>query len=1007
MDERTHSFGYWLKRRRKALDMTQEALAARVSCSGYAIRKIEADERRPSRPLAERLAEALGIPDGERAAFVDAARSVGRPQPLPVDSRPRRAADAAPALPTDNAPSAEITPLVGRDSELERLDALLEAVRRGGRRLALIEGEPGIGKSRLLREIGRHARLAEMPMFALRCYEIERSTPYQSVVELISIAVARAPQGALDRLAPVALAELAALSPAVAECFPDLPELARDYPEARQARMMRAIDELLAAARGDRPLVLALDDAQWADEASARVFHYLGRQRGGWPLLAIYAYRDEELGENARLAQWADSLERDAAEVRLRLARLAPEDTGRLLAASDDPRFGSAKLVERLHRESEGNPFFLTSLLQGGAAAGSGTGNDAAALPDAMRTAIRARLDQVPRDIRPILDTAAVIGRRFDFDTLLAAGRETEHWLLDGLERLVGRGLLREEGDGGVYDFSHDKLRECAYAEIGGARRRLLHGAVAAALENALDIAPAERNARLAEHFERSHQWSRALDHLLRTAERAQHLFEMGEALRWLDRAVALAEAHPTVADDAVRLDLYERRGIARAQAGVTEGAVEDIGRVIAAARSAGDRARLRDLTIQLGMAYRRADAYDRARHCLLEALDESRGLDDRWHVADTLYHLGTVAWSIGRNGLAIEHHQEAVDICRAEGFSDLVAVQAWHGRGEAYFADAEPEPAIRSYRRSIELARAIGDRSYESENLMMIGHAQCGCRGIADYAGAEQSFAAALAIARDADLQWHLGPTLLGQQHVWACTGRYGDAWTHMQKTMAWLVGVDQVRYQMIGHDFATQLLLDLGLDHEARRQAETATNLSRETGIRFWETTIVADLAIACCRAGTPEAAPALADTVAAARDNRERYLLLRCLEAAAELAIAAGDAAAARTAADELLVIGEANGLAEMAAVARRWQAEAWLLDGRLDDARTALQDCRDCAHRIGRRRLEFDAERLLARIARKCGDVGGTAAHRGRAEDIAAAIEAKLAGCGLRAQWPAFD
>ncbi|MCB1916614.1 MAG: AAA family ATPase [Rhodocyclaceae bacterium] len=1007
MDERTHSFGYWLKRRRKALDMTQEALAARVSCSGYAIRKIEAGERRPSRPLAERLAEALGVPDGERAAFVDAARSVGRPEPLPVDSRPRRATDAAPALPTDATPSAEATPLVGRDRELARLDALLEAVRRGGRRLALVEGEPGIGKSRLLREIGRHARQAEVPMFALRCYEIERSTPYQSVVELISIALARAPQGALDRLAPVALAELAALSPAVAECFPGLPELARDFPEARQARMMRAIDELLAAARGDRPLVLALDDAQWADEASARVFHYLGRQRGGWPLLAIYAYRDEELGENARLAQWADSLERDAAEVRLRLARLAPEDTGRLLAASDDPRLGSAASVARLHRESEGNPFFLTALLHGVASDEGTPGGTAVALPDALRAAIRTRLDQVPRDIRPILDTAAVIGRRFDFDTLLAAGRETEHWLLDGLERLVGRGLLREEADGGIYDFSHDKLREVAYAEIGGARRRLLHGAVAAALEGAHNIAPAERGARLAEHFERSHQWSRALDPLLRTAERAQHLFAMGEALRWLDRAVALADAHPAAADDTARLDLYERRGIARAQAGVTDGAVEDIGRVIEAARASGDRARLRDLTIQLGMAYRRADAYDRARECLLEALDESRALDDHWHVADTLYHLGTVAWSIGRNGLAITHHQEAVDICQAEGFADLAAVQAWHGRGEAYFADAEPVAAIDSYRRSIELARAIGDRSYESENLMMIGHAQCGGRGIADYPGAEQSFAAALGIARDADLQWHLGPTLLGQQHVWACTGRYGEAWTQMQETMTWLVGVDQVRYQMIGHDFAAQLLLDLGLDREARGQAETALALIRDTGIRFWETTLLADLVIACCRAGEPEAAPALANTIATARDNRERYLLLRCLEAAAERAIATGDAAAARTAADELLAIGTANDLAEMAAVAHRWQAEAWLLDGRPDEARRALTVCRDSAQGIGRVRLELDAERLLARIARASGDTGVAAGHRRRAEEIATAIEATLEGSGLQAQWPTFD
>ena len=97
MQDRTHSFGYWLRRRRKALDLTQEALAQRVSCSGFSIRKIEADERRPSRRLAERLAASLAIPEEERRDFLDAARAVRAAErvcdwmPLPVECRARRA----------------------------------------------------------------------------------------------------------------------------------------------------------------------------------------------------------------------------------------------------------------------------------------------------------------------------------------------------------------------------------------------------------------------------------------------------------------------------------------------------------------------------------------------------------------------------------------------------------------------------------------------------------------------------------------------------------------------------------------------------------------------------------------------------------------------------------------------------------------------------------------------------------------------------------------------------
>ena len=441
-------------------------------------------------------------------------------------------------------------------------------------------------------------------------------------------------------------------------------------------------------------------------------------------------------------------------------------------------------LAERLHRETDGNPFFLTSILQslseGETRLETRVRGAPGLLPDALRAAVRVRLAHVPKEIRPLLDTAAVLGRRFDFDTLLDVTGEPEAQLLDAVETLVKRRLLREEPEGGVYDFSHDKLREVVYLDIGGARRRLLHQSVAEALEHHHgEGATHERDAQLAEHYERAHIWSKALHYLLLAAEHSQALFAMRDALHWLDRAVALSESHPESLDERQRLALYAQRGTARAQAGQTQGAVADIRRVIDATRAEGERAQTRDALIQLGMAYRRADDYAAATACLTEALAESRAMNDEHHAADTLYHLGTVAWSTGHNDQAIGFHQQAVEICERTGCTDLVAVQAYHGRGEAHFANAEPVAAIECFTRSLELARSIGDKSYESENLMMIGHACVGTRGLGDYPRATAHFEAALDIARAADLQWHFGPTLLGLDHVRACTGRYGEAWT------------------------------------------------------------------------------------------------------------------------------------------------------------------------------------------------------------------------------------
>ena len=786
-DRSHHSFGYWLRRRRKALDLTQEALAQRVSVSVFSIRKIESDERRPSRHLAERLATTLAVPDTERAAFLEAARALRSLQRLVLDDLPAEQG-AAPA-PDAVAPPAEATPFVGRGRELAQLQAGLVQLAEGRGGTVLVEGEPGIGKTRLLRELLREAQARKLPLLATKCYEIERAMPYQPVIDLVSRALECAAAGDIAKLGAVSLAELKALVPEIGERFPELPALSDDFPEARQARLSRAVGQLLDAALGPGPSLLVVDDLQWADEASVQVLHTLARQGAERARLLVYAYRDEDVDQDERLARLIDSLCREAGARRLPLPRLDAAATAQLVAVMAD-----ATLAERLHLETEGNPFFLVSMLQslseGTAAIGAPAPPRSGQLPEALRAAVRVRLAHVPRAFRPVLETAAVLGRHFDFDTLLQAAGGSEVQLLDAVEALVRRHLLREQPEGGVYDFSHDKLREVVYGDIGGARRRLLHQTVAEALERHGDADAHEHIARLADHYEGAQVWPKALHYLRRAGERSRSLFAMRDALHWLDRAVTIAEQHPRALDDHQRLALYEQRGAARAQAGQTQGAVADLRRVVAAARAAGERERTRDALVQLGMAYRRADAYNDATACLGEALDEAHAMNDERQAADTLYHLGTVAWSTGLNDQAIAHHQQAVQICERRGFVDLVAVQAYHGRGEAHFANAEPVAAIACYTRSLALARSIGDRSYESENLMMIGHACVGTKGLGDYPRAVAHFEAALEIARAADLQWHLGPTLLGLDHVRACTGHYGEAWLGMQRSLQPIAG-------------------------------------------------------------------------------------------------------------------------------------------------------------------------------------------------------------------------
>lgn len=1022
MHERTNSFGYWLRRRRKALDLTQEALAQSVSCSRFAIRKIEADERRPSRRLAERLADRLAIGADERPAFLDAARAIHAVDRLALGSAPLVDAmpTAAPAAAPGEVPALARIPFVGRTREYGQLLGLLARLTSGQGHVVLIEGEPGIGKSRLLREFAQHARHLGLHTLAANGYAIEQGMPYQPVTELVGQALDQCASAALQRLGPIALAELAALVPALAERVPDLPPLQAQLPEARQARLFRAVEQLVDAVAGAMPLVVVVDDLHWVDDASLQFLHYFARHAVQRRVVLLLAYRGEEVAADERVATVIDSIRREPHARHFLLERLSAADTEALLCESADPALLAPGLASWLHRETDGHPFFLVSILQSlaeqgllaspegwrqAAEAGMFPSATAPTLPEALRASVRSRLARVPREALSVLEVAAVLGRHFDFDTLQAITNETEAALSDAIDLLVKRRLLREEAEVGEYDFSHDKVREAVYLDIGSMRRRLLHRAVADVVEQLPTGDATERAARLAEHWERAHAWARAVAGLAQAADRSQRLFATREASRLLDRAIALSEAHAI--DHPTLLSLLERRGAVRAQAGNTAGAVADFERVIECVRASGERERERDLLIQLGMACRRGDAYERASHCLQQALAASRAMGDERHAADTLYHLGTVAWSNGRNALAIGYHQEAVGICERLGLDDLVAVQAYHGRGEAWFAEGRPALAIDCYTRSIEFARRIGDKSYECENLMMVGWACSGWMGLGDYARTIANCEASLAIAEAADLEWHVGPILIARDFARACLGDYRAAWASLQDTLARLETLKLVRYQIMAHNMLGHMLLDLGRSADAVEQLQRGLRIANDAKIVYWTALLRANLAIAHARLGHPESSGALEQSLAQTQVQREGWMEMRTLEALAELCLAQGQAQRCAGHAERLAALAAQGELREWATKAQRWRGEAAIESKAWDCAQHALQASLDTARQIGHVRLQWDAHRALARLAHARRKPELRQQHAAACGALAERIAANLQGTGLTAELAAVD
>jgi hypothetical protein len=228
---------------------------------------------------------------------------------------------------------------------------------------------------------------------------------------------------------------------------------------------------------------------------------------------------------------------------------------------------------------------------------------------------------------------------------------------------------------------------------------------------------------------------------------------------------------------------------------------------------------------------------------------------------------------------------------------------------------------------------------------------------------------------------------------HVRACTGRYGEAWTGMNRTLRWLENTRQTRYQLIACDLMGHLLIDLGLNRETVELSERALARARPSRITFWRPRIEANLAIASIRLGRRDVGPLLENALRHARDNREGTQLVRCLEGLAELALARGDAAACLRHADELLSAAQRGGLKELAAHARRWRGEALAAAGAHPAAATELALAAAAAGEVGRVRLALDAARALEPL-----DPGG--GHGARAQALAARIREAVAGTDLK-------
>lgn len=471
-------------------------------------------------------------------------------------------------------------PLVGRAREWEALQAAWASALQGHLQLVLIGGEAGIGKTRLAEELVHHCERQGYPAARTRSYAAEGRLAYAPVTGWLRAEALRAQLRSLDDLW---LAEIARILPELLTARPDLPAPQPLLESWQRQRFREALAYAVAGVA--RPLLLLIDDLQWCDQETLEWLHYLLRGEQTTRLLVVGTARREEVDAAHPLAEVVINLQREGRLVELDLGPLDATATATLAVEAGGHLLSDAQAAG-MHAQSAGIPLFVVEM----ARAHAGQPDRAPSLPPKVQAVLHARLAQLTPAAYELAKLAAVVGRAFTLDLLAQAGAGDEDALVQSLDELWRRRIVREV-EAAHYDFSHDRLRDAAYAEITPVQRRRLHKKLAQALEVVYAGGLEPVLGELGDHYAQAGLVEPAVRWYRQASAAAKRLYAHTEVVSYLVRAVQVVQTNPERARLAeIEIDLLHSIGVARI---VTDGwGTEPVGiaweEALALARQAG-----------------------------------------------------------------------------------------------------------------------------------------------------------------------------------------------------------------------------------------------------------------------------------------------------------------------------------------------------------------------------------------------------------------------------------
>jgi predicted ATPase len=643
--------------------------------------------------------------------------------------------------------------LIGRNAELDSLNGYLEQAWAGEGKLIVIEGEAGVGKTRLANELGGQVRLRGGSCLIGACHEAER-VPYAPVAEWLDDAFRSTEDfGAL--LSGLEL-ELARLVPRLLPAGAASAEAGLDPQQAR-LRFFDAVLRALLRLSVRRPLMLLLDDIQWVDEATLELLHYLVRNARGQRIFVCATARREDRDASAALTALLRDLSRLRLFERIELDRLSPQATSDLIAAMLGLDESPSGLADRIYTESEGNPFFVEEILKALAEEGlllrragrwqlqADVGLTMLRIPATIVDVIERRLAHLSETERGVLNWAAVLGYEFVYNILHPASDIEEGALLDLLDSLLRGQLVVEVRDPrqDKYRFAHAKIREVVYGALSGARRKRMHRAVGEAIEKVYAARLEEMSPILAHHFTEAADLPKAVRYNVQAGERARRVYANQEAIAFYRQAIRLQasedqplpeyliNAHRGLGDVYYLIGEYE-------QAAASFRTIIDL-----ASQMEGHEPVIAEAWRGLGQTNEKLSEYGEALHAYEQGLS-SLGSSDGEERARLL---NAMAWVYVRQGEYEQARRQCDEaIALAHDVPDIVAA-AYQQLGISSNFQGDFERAIDYHLRSLALREKAGAKPEVAQSLNWLGNI-AEARG--DYNQAVEYYQKSLALCQE-----------------------------------------------------------------------------------------------------------------------------------------------------------------------------------------------------------------------------------------------------------------